>query len=457
MPSDPVEPVDFEHSLLLTDLYQLNMVEAYLSTGMREEAVFEFFVRRLPRSRGFLVAAGLEQAVRFALGARCSDREIAWLRDCGRFSDRLIDYLADFRFTGDIAAMPEGTVFFANEPVLRVTAPIAEGQLLETRLVNFLQYQTLVATKAARMVLAAPRKSLVDFGLRRAHSGEAGLLAARAAYLAGFAGTATVPAAERFAVPIYGTMAHSFVQAHDSEEAAFLAFAAARPDQTVFLIDTFDTEAGARKVVTIAPCLAAKGIKVKGVRIDSGDLGQHAREVRAILDGAGLGDAAIVASGGVDEFLLQRLTDEGAPIDTYGIGTSLVTSEDAPALDCAYKLKAYAGRPKRKRSEGKAYWAGPTMAVRRHDGAGTMLGDIIGRAGETLEGEPLLRPIVAAGSLVASLPGLDAVRDHAARQLHSLPAHLRRLRTAPAYEVAVSEALDGLTRQVDREQGIGEP
>jgi len=446
MRTETLGPVDFAHSLLLTDLYQLNMVEAYLAEEMHEHAVFEFFVRKLPRTRGFLMAAGLEQAVRFILGARLSDDEIRWLKDCGRFTDRLIDAVAGFRFSGDVDAMPEGTVFFANEPVLRVTAPIAQAQLLETRLVNFLQYQCLVATKAARMVLAAPGKTLVDFGLRRAHSGEAGLLAARAAYIAGFAGTATVPAEGRFSIPIFGTMAHSFVQAHDSEEASFLAFAEARPDQTVFLIDTYDTARGARKVVSLAAALAEKG-----VRIDSGDLGQHAKNVRAILDAAGLTKVSIVASGGVDEYVLQKLTAQKAPIDTYGIGTSLVTSDDTPALDCAYKLKAYAGQPKRKRSEGKAFWAGATTAVRRHGAAGIMNGDTIGKADEDLPGETLLQRVVEEGRLVRELPTLADIRKHAGRQVQSLPEHLRRLETGPAYEVAVSPALEELTRTVDEQ------
>jgi nicotinate phosphoribosyltransferase len=454
MPQGPVEPVDFEHSLLLTDLYQLNMVEAYLAEGMGESAVFEFFVRKLPGTRGFLMAAGLEQAIGFILGARCSEEELRWLESTGRFTGRLLDFLGRFRFSGHVDAMPEGTVFFPNEPVLRVTAPIAEGQLLETRLVNFLQYQALVASKAARMVLAAPGKALVDFGLRRAHSGEAGLLASRAAYIAGFAGTATVPAGQRFGIPIYGTMAHSYVQAHESEADAFLAFAAARPDQTVFLIDTYDTAAAAREVAAIAPRLAERGLTVRGVRIDSGDLGRHAVAARAILNGAGLSSATIVASGGIDEHLLARLTAMKAPIDTYGIGTSLVTSEDAPALDCAYKLKAYGGRAKRKRSEGKAYWAGPTAAARRFDGAGTMVGDTIGRAEEPLAGEPLLRRVVEDGRLVAPLPELAAIRRHAARELASLPLHLRNLEMLPPYPVEVSAALLELTRAVDRALGL---
>lgn len=443
-------PLDYSRSLLLTDLYQINMMEAYLAAGMDDIAIFEFFVRKLPATRGFLVAAGLEQAVQFLLEGRCSEQEIAWLRKSARFSERLIDYLAKFQFTGDVDALAEGTVFFSDEPVIRVTAPIVQAQLAETRIINFLHYQTLVATKAARMKLAAPDADLVDFGLRRAHSGEAGLLAARAAYIAGFAGTATVPAAQAFDIPIFGTMAHSFVQAHDNEMDAFTNFAGARPDQTVFLLDTYDTEKAAVRVTELAAELESKGISVRGVRLDSGDLGAHARNVRRILDDAGLQSTRIVASGGIDEHELRKLVAERAPIDTYGIGTSLVTSSDAPALDCAYKLKAYAGRPRRKRSEGKAFWPGATQAFRGYDANGRMSDDVIGCAGETVRGEPMLRPIIREGKLVDPLPGLQIIRDHAADELARLPAHLQRQETCPAYRVSVTSSLQQLADEVDR-------
>lgn len=446
----PSQALNYSHSLLLTDLYQINMIEAYLAAGMEDTAIFEFFVRKMPTTRGFLVAAGLEQVVDFLLHGRCDDQEIAWLRKYGKFSDRLIEFLAGFNFTGDVDALPEGTIFFADEPVIRITAPIAQAQLAETRLINFLQYQTLVATKAARMKLAAPDKSLVDFGLRRAHSGEAGLLAARAAYIAGFTGTATVPAAERFNIPIYGTMAHSFIQAHDNELDAFTNFAMARPDQAVFLLDTYDTEKAAVKVTELAPVLANMGISVRGVRLDSGDLAEHARKVRNILDDGGLKSTKIVASGGIDEHELLKLGSAAAPINTYGIGTSLVTSDDTPALDCAYKLKAYAGKPRRKRSEGKAFWPGATQVFRRFDANGCMTEDVIGCADETVKGRPLLNPIVRDGKVVGSLQGLEAIREHAAGELDRLPVHLRRLEGSPAYPVTVTVTLRQLADEVDR-------
>ncbi|WP_315714355.1 MULTISPECIES: nicotinate phosphoribosyltransferase [unclassified Bradyrhizobium] len=275
-------------SALLTDLYQMTMIEAYLESGQTDTAVFEFFVRKLPPQRSFLMAAGLEQALDFLQNIRFSQDELGWLERTEKFSKSLIDYLANFRFTGEVHAMPEGTVFFGNEPILRVTAPLPEAQLVETRLINILHFQTLIASKAARMVLLAPDKLLVDFGLRRSHGAEAGLLAARASYVAGFSGTATLLAEKSFGIPTYGTMAHSFVQSFDDEATAFEAFARARPENLVLLIDTYDTEAAARKVVMLAPRLKELGIAVSAVRLDSGDLSALAKKVRCILDSGGL-------------------------------------------------------------------------------------------------------------------------------------------------------------------------
>src|SRR5512139_1968678 len=311
--------MDPSSSPLLTDLYQMNMIQAYLDHAETKTAVFEFFVRKLPERRGFLMAAGLEQALQFLENLHFSTEEIEWLASTRRFDNSLLERLPDFRFTGDVHALPEGRIFFANEPILRITAPMPQAQLVETRLINLLHFQTLIASKAARMVLAAPGKLLVDFGLRRAHGAEAGLLAARASYIAGFAGTATVMAGKLFGVPIYGTMAHSFVQAFDDETAAFERFARARPDNVVLLIDTWDTEAAACKVVALAPRLTAAGIRIKGVRIDSGDLAEHARRVRTILDAGGLNEVIIFASGDLDEFALRDMLAAGAPVDGFGV------------------------------------------------------------------------------------------------------------------------------------------
>jgi len=443
-------------SLLLTDLYQLNMMQAYLDAGMTGTAVFELFVRKLPSRRGFLVAAGLEQVVEYLESLRLTPEESAYLDASGRFSEDFLAYLRNLRFTGDVHALPEGTVFFADEPVLRLTAPLPEAQLVESRLLAMMQAQILVASKAARMVLAAPGRTLVDFGLRRANGTEAGLLAARAAYIAGFDGTATVLAEPAFGVPIRGTMAHSFIQAHADETEAFRRFARSRPDSVILLIDTYDTEAAARKVVALAPELAAEGITVRGVRLDSGDLADHAVKVRRILDDGGLGDVTIFASGGLDEDALADFTARGVPIDGYGIGSSLVASSDAPTLDTAYKLQEFDGLARRKRSEGKATWPGRKQVFRRYDAEGRMAGDRLALEDEAAEGEALIRPVMRKGERIAPFEGIAAARDRAARDLARLPADVAALAAPVSYPVTVSDRLRALADDVDRRVAAGE-
>src|SRR5512140_3526780 len=331
---------------------------------MAETAVFEFFVRALPPGRNFLLAAGLEQVLQYLEQFRVTEAELAWLRARGGFREPFLDALGALRFTGDVHALPEGTACFINEPLLRITAPIPQAQVVESRLLSLVHFSTLIASKAARSVLAAPGKLLVEFGMRRAHGAEAGLLAARAAYLAGFSGTATVAAGIEFGIPVFGTMAHSYIEAHADEVSAFRAFAHSSPANVVLLIDTYDTERAAEKVVRLAPGLAREGIRVRGVRLDSGDLAAHARAVRAILDRGGLSEVTIFSSGNLDELKVRQLLASGAPIDGFGIGTSLDTSSDAPFFDCAYKLQEYAGAPRRKHSEGKATWPGRKQVYR---------------------------------------------------------------------------------------------
>jgi nicotinate phosphoribosyltransferase len=439
-------------SALLTDLYQINMIQAYLDHGETGTAVFELFVRNLPARRGFLVAAGLEQALDYLEGLRLSAAEIDWLKSTGRFSQNLLDYLAEFRFTGDVDAMPEGTVLFANEPALRITAPLPQAQFVESRLINILHFQTLIAAKAARVVLAAPNKLLVDFGFRRAHGAEAGLMAARASYLVGFAGTATVLAGEAFGIPLYGTMAHSFIEAFDDEMAAFAAFAQSRPDNLVFLLDTYDTEAAARKVVALAPRLKAQGITLRGVRLDSGDLAAQSRTVRDILDAGGLRDVTIFASGGLDEDSLAALVRANAPIDGFGVGTSLTTSSDAPTLDYVYKLQEYAGLPRRKRSANKATWPGRKQVWRRYGADGRMIGDLLAAEGDAKEGEPLIHPVMQNGKRLRPPPSLDDIRRHAKRELERLPEPLRALDAATTYPVEIADELKKAAAEFDRLQ-----
>jgi nicotinate phosphoribosyltransferase len=429
-------------SALLTDLYQLNMLQAYLELGQTDVAVFEFFVRKIPSQRRFLLGAGLEQALDYLENLRFSQDELSWLAQTGRFSTKLIDYLANLRFSGDVHAMPEGTAFFADEPILRITAPLPEAQLVETRLINLLHYQSLIASKAAGMVLLAPNKLLVDFGLRRAHGAEAGLFAARASYIAGFAGTATVLAEKAFGIPTYGTMAHSFIQTFDDESKAFESFAKARPDNLVLLIDTYDTEAAARKVVALVPRLDLLGIKIRGVRIDSGDLVALSKSVRKILDDGGCKETIVFVSGGVDETTLAAFAEADAPVAGIGIGTSLTTSSDAPALDCAYKLQEYAGLPRRKRSVGKATWPGRKQVWRRYGADGRMSSDILSTHDDEQDGEPLIQLVMQQGRRVRAPLTLGDIRTHARQQLD-------RLSLTSSYTVEVADDLKQLAASVD--------
>jgi nicotinate phosphoribosyltransferase len=435
-------------SPLSTDLYELNMVQAYLDQGEDADAVFEFFFRRLPARRNFLLAAGLETALDYLETLRFTPEEIDWLAKTGRFRKNLIDYLADFRFTGDVHAIPEGTVVFPHEPLIRITAPLPEAQLIESRIINILHFQSLIASKAARMVLAANGKSLADFGLRSAHGAEAGLLSARSSYIAGFGGVANVEAGMKFGIPVVGTMAHSFVQVHDDEAAAFEDFARARPDGVVLLIDTFDTEAGARKVVELAPKLKKDGIGIRGVRIDSGDLIAMSRKVRDILDAGGLKDAIILVSGGVDEDFIAKVVAAGAPIDGFGVGASLDASSDVPVLDCAYKLQEYRGKPRRKLSEGKVTWPGRKQVWRTVKG-NAISGDIVSVETDTQPGEPLVVQVMKGGKRIAAAETLATIRDRAARELGRLPEALRKLEPAQ-YPVKIADALEALGREASR-------
>jgi nicotinate phosphoribosyltransferase len=437
---------------LLTDLYQLTMLKAYFDHGMTGTAVFEFFVRRMPEERAFLVAVGLQQALEYLETLAPSDADRAFLAKTGRFDDDFIRRLGELRFRGDVDAVPEGTVVFENEPVLRVTAPLPEAQFVETRLINLLHFQMVIGSKAVRSVLAAQGRTLVDFGLRRAHGAEAGLLSARASYLAGFNGTATVLAGMHFDIPLYGTMGHSFIETHGSEAQALERFARAHPRGTTLLIDTYDTENAARIVATLAPLLEREGVRIGGVRIDSGDLAAHASAVRRILDAAGSKSIRIFASASLDEYAVRDLLARGAPIDGFGVGTKMNTSADAPYLDCVYKLQEYAGRPKRKVSEDKATWPGRKQVYRQRDGAGVMTGDTVTTLDDVQPGEALLVPVMRAGRRVASTEALDRIRGRVAEQVASLPPALRSLDAAPRYPVTIAPALRALAARADADR-----
>ena len=439
-------------SALLTDLYQLTMLQGYFDQGMRETAVFEFFVRKLPERRNFLVAAGLEQALDYLEQVAFTEEELAWLASQGRFSADFLADLAHFRFTGDVDAVPEGTLVFPDEPLLRVIAPLPEAQWVESRLINLLQFQTMVASKAVRARLAAPDRTLADFGFRRAHGAEAGLLSARASYLAGFDGTATVLAGLRWGIPLFGTMAHSFIQAHDSESLAFEHFLRSHPQGTTLIIDTYDTEAAAHALVPLLQRLRPEGIELAAVRLDSGDLAQHARQVRAILDAGGLAQVRIFASGNLDEDAVQTLVTSGAPIDGFGIGTRMNTSSDQPYLDCAYKLQEYAGRARRKHSEGKATWPGRKQIYRRTDEQGRLAGDTLTLVDASEPGVPLLQPVMRGGRRLALSPALTDIRAYVAQQIATLPLSLAHLEAAPVYPVTIAQALRDLAAVVDHQR-----
>ncbi len=436
--------------VLMTDLYQLTMAQAYFGSGMGAQATFELFSRRLPPTRRVLLACGLEQVVEYLEGLAFTRAEIDYLGSLRLFTAGFLEHLARLRFTGSLHALAEGTPFFAHEPILRVTAPILEAQLVESRILNLMHLQTLIASKALRCVQAARGRLLVDFGFRRAHGAEAGLLAARAAYIAGFDATATVEAGRAFGIPLSGTMAHSFIEAHASEPEAFENFLRWHPGAGTLLIDTYDTARGAERVVELVRVRPPGAGFVQAVRIDSGDLAAGARSVRAILDRGGCPQVRIVASGNLDERRIAELVGAGVPIDAFGVGTSLDVSADAPALDMAYKLEEYAGVPRRKRSPGKLTWPGTKQLWRRRGADGRLAGDTLALADESHPGEPLLREIMRDGRRVAELPTLTAAREHCRACVSELPDVLCALDEGAAdYPLAISPALQALVARMD--------
>jgi nicotinate phosphoribosyltransferase len=427
---------------LATDLYELTMAAAYFQEGMTSTtATFELSVRNLPPSRGYLLTAGLEQALEYLCALRFDTESIADLRALPIFAGvppAFWDHLRALRFTGDVDAMPEGTVAFAEEPLLQVRAPIIEAQLVETFLLATINHQTLIATKAARIVDAAAGKGIIEFGARRAHGFDAALYGARAATIGGCIGTSNVLAGRVFGLDVYGTAAHSFTMAFADELDAFRAFQRAFPRHATLLIDTYDTLEGARRAASLGPSVA-------GVRIDSGDLLALSRDVRRILDRAGLTNTIIVASGDLDEHRIAALTAEGAPIDLYGVGTDLITSRDAPALGGVYKLVAVdaAGhhRPVRKLSHAKTTWPDAKQVYRERAADGRFSGDVLALRTEPSHGEPLLEPVLRGGRPCNTPATLGAIRARARLQLEALPADVRRLRDPEPYRVTPSAAL----------------
>jgi nicotinate phosphoribosyltransferase len=425
---------------LFTDLYELTMVQAYLKEAMTGTAVFTLFVRQLPEHRNFLLACGLDTVMRDLQQLRFTEADLDYLRSLPILSTELLNWLRAFRFTGDIYAVPEGTPVFANEPLLEVVAPIAQAQMIETFVMNQIQLQTMLASKAVRVVMAADGRSVVDFGARRTHGIDAAVKAARAFYVAGVHSTSNVLAGKLYSIPLAGTMAHSYVQAHDDERDAFRAFAQAFPG-TVLLVDTYDTLEGVRRVIELVK-RAPDGVRVGAVRLDSGDLGPLARETRRLLDAAGLTGIEIFASSSLDEHAIDALIKGGAPIDGFGVGTSMGVSDDAPALDIAYKLAEYDGTGRTKLSVHKSILPGRKQ-VFRQEASGQAHSDIIGRAEEHLEGRSLVRMVMRRGEPLPELvPNLGEIRRHVAEELSRLPGRVRSLqRASPPYPVSVSDNL----------------
>lgn len=434
---------------LATDLYQLTMAAAYFDHGMgREVATFELFVRQLPPQRGYLVLAGLEQAVEYLTSLRFDAPGIDYLRSLpvfGGVSAGFWEYLREFRFTGDLNAIPEGTAVFGNEPLLQVRAPLIEAQMVETFLLSAINHQTLIASKAARVVDAAGGKGVVDFGARRAHGFDAAFFGARAAVIGGCIGTSNVLAGQAFGLDVYGTAAHSFTMAFERETDAFRAFQRVFPQHAVLLIDTYDTLEGARRAVGL-------GVPVRGVRLDSGDIAMLSRQVRRILDEAGHDEMIIVASGDLNEDKIAALRSIDAPIDLYGVGTDLMTSRDSPALGGVYKLVAVdteAGhRAVRKLSPEKATYPDAKQVFRTHDPHGRMTGDTLALHDESMPGEPLLVPVVRRGALAEPLPRVTEIRERAGAQREALPEGVRRLRDPEPYPVGVSAGIERVMRRL---------
>ena len=434
---------------LFTDLYELTMAASYFAHQVFDTATFSLYIRDVYATRNYFVAAGLEQVLDELAAFQFSDPDISYLRSTGRFSEKFLDYLRQLRFTGDVYAMLEGTVFFANEPVMEVTAPIVEAQLIETFVLNTIGFQTMIASKAARCFHAADGRPLIDFSLRRTQGQDAGIKVARSTFIAGFAATSNVLAGKIYGIPISGTMAHSYVSAFDKELDAFFAYADTFPDHSIFLIDTYDSVEGARHAAAVAKEMQKKGHTLIGVRLDSGDMAGLSREVRKIFDDAGLYDVKIFASSGFDEFKIAKVISEGALIDAFGVGTKVGVSADAPFVDVVYKMVRFKGRDVRKLSPGKVTLAGEKQVFRKSDQNGRYSEDIIGQRDEIIaEGKPLLEKVMGNGKILRSHPQLQMLQEKFKENFAALDDRYKSIQDHKAYPVKLSTRLENLQERV---------
>ncbi len=434
---------------IFTDLYELTMAQCYFSAKITGEATFSLFVRGYPENRNYYVMAGLEEAFAEVLDYTFSSEDLAYLKKTNLFTRDFLDYLETFRFTGTVRCMPEGSLFFADEPVMEVSAPIMESQVLETFLINAIGFSSLIATKAARCVKAAKGRGLVDFSLRRNQGSDAGLKVARSSYIAGFAATSNVLAGKIYDIPVSGTMAHSFVSLFEDEHDAFRVFAENYPDNTVLLIDTHDTIEGAKNAASIGIEMQQRGEQLRGVRLDSGDMAQLSKDVRQILDDAGLTETKIFASSGFDEYKIARVLDNNALIDAFGVGTKLGVSADAPYLDMVYKLVRFKDRDITKQSPGKAYLAGEKQVFRKTDEGGKYLADIIGRKDETFKNTiPMLQTMIEKGTLMVEMPDLEEIRKYFTACFSKLDETYKAIDSTARYPVSVSDDLKEIQKRI---------
>jgi nicotinate phosphoribosyltransferase len=439
--------VDEANMNLLTDFYELTMCASYFENRRNETATFDLFIRRLPPNRSYFIFAGLEQALLFLKNMKFTEEHISYLRGKG-LSEEFLEYLRGFKFTGEVWSVPEGTITFPDEPLIKVNAPIIEAQLIETFILNTVNLQTMIATKASRVVLAAKGRSVIEFGLRRTQGTDAGMKAARCSYLAGADGTSNVLAGMKYGIPLFGTMAHSYVMFFDREIDSFRAFVKTFPQTSTFLIDTYDDLRGAENAAVVAKELERKGYRLNAVRLDSGDLLSISKKVRDVLDSHGLDYVKIFASGDLDEYAIEKLVGEGAKIDAFGVGTRMSTSIDGPYVDVVYKLSGKVEKgsfvPAMKLSRGKVTLPGRKQVFRQRDKTMRYVKDIIGLEDEEIQGERLLRKVMKDGQITYKMPTLEEMRKTTLKNLSELPEEYKRLRNPSSYPVELSRKLGNI-------------